>query len=139
MKIPFQPLPDGEEPHTVKEFLFRLQHDPGFAGTMQRHYEAALALPAGPDTADMQRQARAALKALKHHQGAWLGMQALKKGQALMEDPHEPCDPDLMARLEALAREAVDHLLDVQEPERTRIMASATGILAHIREIRARG
>jgi len=137
MKVPFQPLPDGEEPHTVKEFLFRLKHDPGFAERMQQHYEAALALPAGPDTEDMQNKARAALKTLKHHQGAWHAMQALQKGQALIEAPRDLHDSELFARLAALASEAIDHLLDVQEPDRTRIMAGAIGLQDHIRKLQA--
>lgn len=136
MKIPFQPLPDGEPKLDVPQFLFRLKHDPGFAPLMQRHYEAALALPAGPDTEDMQRSAKAALKTLKHHQGAWHAMQALKRCVDLKEQPGLSRE-ELLTQMAALASEAIDHLLDVDEPERSRLMARTTAIQDAIREMQA--
>jgi hypothetical protein len=134
MKKPFQPLPDGEPMLSLPQFLARLKNDPGFAPLMQRHYEAALALPEGPDTADMQQAARRALAMLKHHQGAWHAKRLLEEAQGLFDRAEgEPLD---LGRMEALMSEAIDHLLDVQEPERSRFMAVATGMREKVRGLR---
>jgi hypothetical protein len=109
MKTRFQPIPDGEPPLDVKPFLHRLRHDPGFAETMQAHYENMLATPHSPDTADMHQAALAALAALrtlKHHQGAWKGTQ-----DASTPWPTRPAPP----------------LLDTQEPHSTVYPAWETG------------
>ncbi len=128
MKTRFQPLPDGESPLDVKQFLHRLQHDPAFADTMQAHYERILASPHNPDTAEMHQAAQAALRTLKHHQGAWKAKQALEQAIQLLDPATGTPGATTLRRLHALADEASDHLLDTQEPERTRLMGSITAI-----------
>lgn len=135
MKIPFKPLPDGEPLLDTQQFLFRLKHDPGFAGKMQAHYESMLALPVNDDTADMHQKAAAALRVLKHHQGAWNAMQALLQSQALMDEASDLREPDTLRRLRILADEATDHLLDVLEPDRTRLMTRIAGVREMIAKI----
>ena len=120
---------------TLPEFLARLKNDPEFAPMMQRHYEAALALPDGPDTAEMQQAARRALATLKHHQGAWHAKCLLEQAQDMF---HRAGEESLdLERMEALMTEAIDHLLDVHEPERSKFMAVATKMLEKVRELRA--
>ena len=135
MNTPPQPEPDDEPPFTFEEFMFRLKHDPGFAGAMQRSYEAALALPEGPETADMQEAARKGLAVLMRQQGALHAVRLFERVRALMETPAGE-RPDIEG-MEALTTEAIDHLLDVQEPERSRFMAVATGLRDKFRELRA--
>ncbi len=135
MKISFKPLPDDEPPLNVPQFLARLKHDRGFAEKMQAHYEAALALPRNADTEDMQKAADAALRTLRHHQGAWKAKQALEQSVALMEKDDFGDNADMLRRSLALTEEAIDHVLDVMEPERTRLMARCTGMQTEIRRL----
>ena len=134
MPIPFKPLPDGEPLLDTKQFLFRLKHDPGFAETMQRHYEAALALPLNEDTAEMHKAAAGALRLLKHHQGAWKAMKLLQKTLSLIDD--ESCEPsEIVTQAKTLTAEATDHLLDVLEPERTKLMNQIAGVREMIEDL----
>ena len=137
MKIPFKPLPDDEPPLTIPQFLARLKHDPGFAEKMQAHYESMLALPLNADTGDMHKAASAALRTLRHHQGAWKAKQAFIQAQDLMEEDGFTRNPDVLRSILALNEEAIDHLLDVLEPERTHFMAKFTSIQADIRRMLA--
>lgn len=126
MKVPFQPLPDGEELMTIPQFLARLKHDPGFAEKMEAHYQAQLALPRNAETEEMHQAATKALRTLRHHQGAWKAVSVLRQGEALIEQPGFREDREAMQRALALTEEGIDHLLDVLEPERTRLLASLT-------------
>ena len=126
MKTRFQPLPDGELPLDVKQFLHRLRHEPGFAEIMQSHYETMLATPHSPDTADMHCAAAAALRTLKHHQGAWKAMQALQEAVRLANPSAGRITDESLRRIRALTDGASDDLLDTQEPERTRLMTQIT-------------
>ncbi|MCX6839226.1 MAG: hypothetical protein NTX35_15660 [Verrucomicrobia bacterium] len=135
MKTRFQPLPDGEPPLDVKPFLHHLRHDPGFAETMQAHCKSRLATPHSPDTAVVHQAAQAALRTLKHHQGAWKAKQALEQAIQLLDPATGAHDATTLRRLHALADEASNHLLDTQEPERTRLMGSITAIRAAIHSL----
>ena len=126
MKIPFQPFPDGVKPLTLEQFRYRLEHHDGFGPLMQRHYEEALSLPSGPDTEEMQSEARAALKTLKHYQGKLLSIRTLEKCKAeLLQATPADWDEAFRRRLLAFVAESMDHILDVLEPERTELMTLA--------------
>ena len=127
MPLPFPPLPDGEPMLTQQQFLDRLKQEPAFAEKMRAHYEAALALPLTEETAGIHQSAAAALQALKHHQGGWNAMQRLQEAIGLLDETEMDPD-DMLARMKALTSEATDHLLDVQEPERTRLMSRVAKI-----------
>lgn len=139
MKTRFQPLPDGEPPLTIPQFLARLRHEPGFAETMQAHYESMLVVPKTPLTATMRKKAAEALRTLRHHQGAWKAKQCLLQGQALMVDDGFLDDPAIHGRIAALTTEARDHLLDVLEPERTRLMASIAEVRKMLKALQPPG
>src|SRR6188474_3408362 len=106
MSTPSDPLPDDDIPFTFEEYLFQMNNDPDFAAGMQRCYAAALALPPGPETEDMQNSARAAIQLHKHYEGAFYAKKALTECMELAK--HAPADdyPDLLRRLSALATEA---------------------------------
>ena len=126
MQTIFQPLPDGEPPHDVKQFLHRLRNEPGFAEKMQSHYETMLATPHSPETADMHRAAAAALRTLKHHQGAWKAMNALQEATQLANPAAGRITDETLRRIRVLTDGASDDLLDTLEPERTRLMTQIT-------------
>ena len=126
MKTHFQPLPDGEPPLDVKQFLFRLQNEPGFAEKMQAHYESMLATPNSPETAEMHRAATAALRTLKHHQGAWKAMKAVQEAAQLANPAAGPITDETLRRIRTLTDGASDDLLDTLEPERSRLMTQIT-------------
>lgn len=106
MKTHFQPLPDGEPPLDVKQFLFRLQNEPGFAEKMQAHYETMLATPHSPETAEMHRAATAALRTLKHHQGAWKAMKALQEAAQLANPAAGPITDEALRRIRTLTSDS---------------------------------
>lgn len=139
METPLNPLPDGEPLLDTQQFLFRLKHDPGFADKMQAHYESMLAQPENDDTTEMRQKAAAALRVLKHHQGAWNAMQALLQSQTLMDEETDIREPDTLRRLRTLADEATDHLLDVIEPDRTRLMLRIAEVREMIRKMAENG
>lgn len=126
MKTRFQPLPDGEPPLDVKQFLHRLRNAPGFAEKMQAHYESMLATPRTPDTQEMHKAAALALRTLKHHQGAWKAMQALEEATHLANPANGPITDESLRRIRTLTDGASDDLLDTLEPERTRLMSQIT-------------
>lgn len=134
MSTPFQPLPDDEPLLDKAQFLFRLKHDPGFVQKMREHYEAALALPLNEDTAEMHKSAAAALRMLKHRQGALHAMKLLSQVAALGEG-EEPAASEVLARVKTLMAEATDHLLDVLEPERTKFINEVAALRERIAEI----
>jgi hypothetical protein len=135
MKTPFQPLPDDEPPMDLQQFLARLKLEPGFAETMRKHYEAALALPLTPETEDLHQSASAALRTLRHHQGAVHCQKVLKTIIETVETPGFTPDPDELRGLLAKTEEAVDHLLDVMEPERTRFMTKLVEMRDRLRQL----
>lgn len=128
MKTRFQPLPNGEPPLDVKQFLHRLRNVPGFAEKMQAHYESMLATPHTPDTQEMHKAAAAALRTLKHHQGAWKAMQALQEATLLANPATGTITDATLDRIRVLTDTASDELLDTLEPERTRLMTQITRI-----------
>ena len=134
MPTPFQPLPDDEPLLDKAQFLFRLKHDPGFAEKMQMHYEAALALPLNEETAELQKSAAAGLRMLKHHQGAWHAMKCLSQAATLGDEGNHEAS-EVLARFKTLVAEATDHLLDVCEPERTKLMGQVARLRERIAEI----
>lgn len=129
MSTPFQPPPDDEPLYTNEEFISRLEHDPEFGDMLQSQYEAALALPLNDDTAEMHKSAAAALKGLKHLRGARNAQKLLLQAASLRDDGSQDAT-EMLAQLKNLLAEATDHLLDVSEPERTRLM----GLMAGLRE-----
>lgn len=138
MKTRFQPLPDGEPPLTIPQFLQRLRHEPGFAEKMQAHYESMLAEPQTPQTLLMRQQAADALRTLKHHQGLWKGMNCLLRANAMMDEDGFLDDPELRQQIATLTDEASDHLLDVLEPDRKPLMGAITKIRKSIHTLSAR-
>lgn len=127
----FQPLPDDEPPLTLPEFLRRLKTEPAFVAKMRAHYEAALAVPLSEETTAMHEAARKALRALKHHDGAFQAREKLKELERLLDEARE----ENRERMTALMDEVVDHLLDVGEPERTRLMLVVTLLRDDLRDM----
>ena len=134
MSAEFSPLPDDEPMITLPEFLRRLKNEPEFVAKMRAHYEAALALPDTPDTTAMREAAGKALQTLKHHQGAYHAKERLREAEALME----AMDAAHLPRISELVDEAVDHTLDIMEPERTKFMKAITSIQSELRRLAAR-
>ncbi len=135
MKTRFQPLPDGQPPLDVKQFLHKLQHQPGFAKTMQAHYESMLATPHTPATADMHTAAQAALRTLKHHQGVWKSFEALQVAIQLTNPAHGAITDESLRRIRSLTDQASDDLLDTLEPERTRLMTQISVIRDIVKQL----
>lgn len=116
-----------------------LQNDPDFIPLLQSQYAAALALPAGPDTEELHRAARTASVALEHTVAVMHAGQALQKARALIADfMAHPDSSEVRSRLapvEALTTDAIDHLLDAREPERTRLMNESTTLRDLVRRV----
>jgi len=74
----------------------------------------------------MHEAATKALRTLRHHQGAWKAVNVLRQAEALMEQPGFANDRDSLEAALALTEEGIDHLLDVLEPERTRLLLRLT-------------
>lgn len=117
----------------IPQFLARLKHDLGFAEKMEAHYQAQLALPLDADTRDMHEAATTALRTLRHHQGAWKAAKVLEQAEALIDKPDFTKDDDGIRRALALTEEGIDHILDVLEPERTRLLARLTKLQSTFR------
>ena len=132
MPIRFSPLPDDEPPIDLPAFLQRLRTEPAFAAKMRAHYAAALVLPLTPETEEMQASARKALAALKHHQGALHARQKLAEVSAWLESD---ADPEELPRMRVLMDEAVDEMLDVAEPERTKFLTRILEMREALREL----
>lgn len=126
MKTRFQPLPDGEPPLNVKQFVHRLEHEPGFADTMLAHYESMLATPRTPDSEAMHQTAAEGLRTLKHHLGERKAMQAIHEATQLANPAAGPITDATLHRIRVLTDQASDDLLDTLEPERTHLMTQIT-------------
>lgn len=135
MPMKFKPLPDDEPQISLPQFLHRLKTEPAFVEKMRAHYEQALALPLTPDTEELHTKARAALKTLKHHQGAFHAMRNLEEGLEILDMSADDFSAAASSRLHALTEEASDHLLDVMEPERTKLMNAITSIRAGVQSL----
>jgi hypothetical protein len=101
---------------------------------MEAHYQAQLALPQNAETEELHQAATKALRTLRHHQGVWKAVSNLRQVQALLAQPGFREDREAMQRAVALTEEGIDHLLDVLEPDRTRLLASFTGFQTTLRE-----
>ncbi len=119
---------------TLPQFLMRLNTEPAFAAKMRAHYESMIAVPASPETDEMRKAAQAALKSLKHRIGVLHALAKLEEADKILEKSAEIPEDDL-PHLNALVDGAVDDLLDVMEPERTRIMGMVLELQAVCRRI----
>ncbi len=127
---------DGDDGFpSLEEFLERLKTDPAFREKMNKVYEEVLAMPATPEIAPMQENARKALEAHRSHQATLKAMAVIREGQEMLVKAKKSLEP--AAVREALARmeEARDILLDVREPERSRHMAAFTALCEEMRAV----
>lgn len=99
------------------EFTERMKQDPAFREILRKGHGEAPTLPGG-------------LEAMRHLRGAMLCKESLQRIMDVVHSAHFTPGPAELRSLIAQADEAVDHLLDVREPERSRMMAT----LLHVRE-----
>lgn len=131
MPAKFTPLPADEPMLTLPEFLKRVDNEPAFAEKMRAHYESMIAVPASPETDAMRKAAQGALKTLKHRLGVVHAIAKLVEGEQLMDEPEADFD-----RIYALVEGAVDDLLDVMEPDRTRLMKRVLELQESVRKFK---
>lgn len=79
--------------------------------------------------------ARAGLDSLRHHLGAKRCKESLERIREMFEAADSPHEPAALRRMIAQADEAVDHLLDVREPERSRMMATLVTVRDDLRKM----
>lgn len=132
MPLRLSPLPDDEPPIDLPTFLHRLKTEPAFAAKMRAHYEAALALPLTPETEALHASARKALATLKHHQGALHARRRLAEVAAWLDSGRDQAE---LPQISALMDEAVDEMLDVLEPERTKYLTRILEMRAALQEL----
>ena len=128
-------FPDDDDSWSDAEFLAWMRQDPDFHAKMRKSYEAALALPLTPETEELHKQARAGLDILRHHRGVMLCKESVKRIMEVVRAADFIPDPAELRRMIAQADEAMDHLLDVREPERSRMMATLVSVRDNLREI----
>ena len=127
--------PDVQPWITLPEFLRLLKTDPEFIRKTRANLEAALAIPLSPDTEQMHANARTMLQTLKHHEALTQAEKRMLEAGAILKEPIADWDETTPRRLNALVEESMDHLLDVQEPERTALMKTAMGLQEMMRRI----
>lgn len=116
---------------TLPEFLKRVDTEPAFAAKMRAHYESMIAVPASPATDEMRKAAQGALKTLKHRLGVVHAIAKLVEGEKLMDESEAD-----FVRIHALVDGAVDDLLDVMEPDRTRLMKRVLDLREWVQEFK---
>jgi hypothetical protein len=135
MPIPFRPLPEDEPPHTIPEFLRRLEHEPEFAAKMRRHYETALAVPLSPESEEMHSRTEVAFKAFKHHQGVVYAKRKMEELETWLDNSTMP-EEERYDRCPGLLEEARDYALDMREPERASMMKRIAATQAPLQKLR---
>ena len=128
-------MPPGEDDESFmskEEFDDRMENDPEFVRALMESYEAVLALPPSPENETLQALARKALDATRHSAALHRSQQCILEVRDALGRPEELATVQSIRRLTALLEEAMDHMLDVNEPHRTRMMAQLLALREHV-------
>ena len=117
---------------SAAEFNDRMENDPEFVRALMESDEAVLALPPSPENEAMQAMARQAREATRHSAALHRSQQCMLEVSDAFGRPEELASVAGIRRLAALIEEAMDHMLDVQEPHRTRMMTQLLALREHV-------